>query len=59
MSIDINFDGTYKLIFNRKSYRKARHRKKADRLVCAFYRSGHGATALFCDAQFFRVKDIG
>ena len=59
MSIDIDFDGTYKLIFHRKSYRKARHRKKADRLVCAFYRSEHGATALVCDAEFFRVKDIG
>ena len=59
MSIDIGFDGIYKLIFHRKSYRKARHRKKADRLVCAFYRSGQWKTALICDAEFFRVKDIG
>ena len=59
MSIKIYFDGTYKLIFNRKSYRKARHRKKADRLVNAFYRvNNHGTTATLIGAELFRVNDI-
>ena len=59
MSIDIKYDGSYILIFHRKSYKKARHKRKADRLVRAFNRANdRGATATIIGAELFRVDDI-
>ena len=58
MGIDIHMDGTYKLSFWRKSYKKARWKKKADRLVWAFFDNDCGASALITDGQYFKVKHI-
>ena len=60
MNIDISWSycGTYKLSFYIKSYKKARHRKKAERLVRAFWKYDKGASALVTDAQWMKVKHI-
>ena len=60
MNIDISwsYSGTYRLSFYKKNYKKARFRRKADRLVCAFWKYDKGASALVTDAQWMKVKHI-
>ena len=58
MGIDLKTNETYELHFYKKGYKKAKHKRKADRLARAFFKYYHGCSGFIIDAQYFNVKFI-